>query len=291
MNIKEMFHDSLSYPIKDIDKLLTLGVLFFFDAILSLLPSITVALNQTIATQILYFLSNIVGIIIMIIAGGYLLSIIKNTIQNNNSINKDSVEDKTSPKNEKSHEIPSIKITKNLFNGIKIAIVSILYYTISMILTIILAYLNGTVNFILRLVYSYMYFGPEITANSLLYFDTGNILITLIIGNILFLITSLILVIALARLADTGSVKSALSIKKVFSDISKIKLLNYISYSIIFVLILVIISIIAGSIVVIPFIGIIILFLLIMPFIIMFFGRTLGLIYKKSKINMENNMK
>lgn len=309
MNTKKLFKDSLSYPIQDIDKLLTLGVLFFFDAILSLLPSIAMALNQNLATQTLYFFSNIVGIIIIIIAGGYLLDIIKNTIEDtptiisdNNSSNistnisdNNSTNISTNNSNDianniliDSKKIPSINIFKNLVGGIKVGIVSIIYYIIPITLTIIIAYINGTFNFITKLLYSYMYFSPEIIANDLLSFDLGNILLTLIITVILFTLMSLILSIAIARLANTNSIKSALNIKKIFSDISKIDWLSYIVYYIVFVLILCIILIISLIISVIPFLGFILLFLLVIPFIIMFFGRTIGLIYKKSNNNTDN---
>jgi hypothetical protein len=278
MNIKELFKDSLSYPTQDIDKLLALGVLFFFDAILSLFPSITIALNQFLATQILYFFSNIVGIIVMILAGGYLLDIIKCTLENTE---KDS---NKIPQIPSIPSIPSLNIVKNLLGGIKIGIVSIIYYIIPIVLTIIISYLNGTFNFITKLIYSYMYLGPEIIASDFFLSNLGNILLILIVAVILFILMSLVFVIAIARLADTNSIKSALNIKQIFSDISKIKWLNYIIYSIIFVLILVIILIISVVISVIPFLGLILLFLVVMPFITMFLGRTLGLVYKKSKL-------
>lgn len=289
MNIKELFKDSLSYPIQEIDKLLTLGVLFFFDAILSLLPSITMILNQNLATQILYSFSNITRIIIIIIAWGYLLDIIKNTVEDiSANIPTNNLNDISNNILIDSNEIPSINIFKNLVGGIKVGIVSIIYYIIPIALTIIISYISGTFNFIIKLVYSYIYFDLRIMTNDFLSFDLGNILLTLIVAIILFTLMSLILAMAIAILANTNNIKSALNIKKIFSEISKIKWLNYISYSIIFVLILAIVLIISLVISIISFIGLIILFLLVIPSIIMFSGRTLGLIYKKSKNNIED---
>jgi uncharacterized protein DUF4013 len=268
MNIKELFQDSLSYPIKDIDKLLTLGVLFFFDALVSLLPSITMALNQNIATKILYFISNIIGILIIFVAIGYSLSLVKDTINNSN-------------------EIPSLNIVKNVIDGIKVVIVSIMYLILPIVIILVISYLIGIYDFIIQNIINYFYFGSGILLNGSSYLLSStyqNIIILTIISLVLLLIVSVILSIAIARLANTNSLKYALNIKGVLSDISKIGWMNYLSYYVVFILILVLILTVTTVISIIPFIGILMLFLLILPFIFLFSGRFLGMVYRKSEI-------
>lgn len=266
MKTIKLFKDSLSYPSKDVDKLLTLGVLFFFDAIISLLPSLTTALGYGVLTQILYFISNIIGIFIVLIAIGYLISIIKGTINEN-------------------VDIPSIRIIKNLSDGIKVFIISIAYYLIPAIIVLIVAYLIGAYNIISQIFASFFYFGIETSIPSYFMVETiPNIVIIPIIAIILFIIFTLFLVIAIARFADSGNIKDGLNFKLVFSDIVKISWRKYILLLVILFFILLFILFVGFIISIIPFLGMIILFLVILPFMTIFYGRSIGLIYKKSKI-------
>lgn len=263
MNISELFSESLTYPTKDIDKLLTLGVLFFLDGILSLLPSITIALNQDLATQILYFISNIFGIVVIFIVFGYALSIVKSTINNST--------------------MPSIEIIKNIIDGIKLFIISIIFYVLPLTITLIIAYFTGVLNSILELSLIYLSYGPEVISQipnlSSLTFNMDIVISVAIIGVILFVLATLFLIIAIARFADTNSMKSSFNFKEILNDINKISLKNYLISIVLFLILLLVILIIATVVSIIPFVGLIIFFLVILPFIIIFSGRTLGLIY------------
>ena len=267
MKILELYKDSLAYPTKDIDKLLTLGVLFFLDGIISLLPSITIALNQILTTQILYFISNIVGIILILIIGGYTLSIVKNTIVN-------------SP-------IPSIKLIRNITDGIKIFIISIIYYIIPSTITLIIAYFTGVLNGLVELSLIYLFYGPEVISHILhlssLTFNMDLIISIIIIATFLFILTTLILIIAIARFACTNSMKSSLNIKEVINDISKISWRKYLISIVLFFIILLAVLIVTVVVSIIPFVGLIIFFLALLPFISIFSGRTIGLIYRERK--------
>jgi hypothetical protein len=266
MKTIELFKDSLSYSSKDVDKLLTLGVLFFFDAIISLLPSLTTALGYDLLTQILYFISNIIGIFIVLIAIGYLVSIIKGTIDGN-------------------VDIPLIRIIKNLSDGIKVFIISIAYYLIPAIVVLIVSYLIGVYNIISQIFVSFFYFGIEASIPSYSMVENiPNFVIISIIATILLIISTLFLVIAIARFADSGNIKDGLNFKLVFSDIVKISWGKYILLLLILFFILFFILFVGFIISIIPFLGMIILFLVILPFIVIFYGRSIGLVYKKSKI-------
>ena len=263
MNILELYKDSLSYPTKDIDKLLTLGVLFFLDGIISLLPSLTIALNQILVTQILYFISNLVGFIVIIIAIGYAGSIAKNTITNS--------------------DMPSIEIIKNIIDGLKLIIISIIYYIVPFSLTLLIAYFAGVLNGLIDLSLIYLNYGPEVMSYidhlSHLTFNIGIMINIVIIGIILFFLATLILPVAIARFADTNTIKSSLNFKEIFEDISRITWKKYLINLVLFPVILVIILIIALVVLIIPFIGVIIFFLALLPFLVIFSPRTLGLIY------------
>jgi len=267
MKILELYKDSLAYPSKDIDKLLTLGVLFFLDGIISLLPSVTIALNQILATQILYFISNIAGIIVILIAIGYTISIVKNTII--------------------SSTMPSIKLIRNIMDGIKIFIISIVYYIIPSAIILVIAYFTGVLNGLVELSLIYLNYGPEVVSHiphlSSLTFNMDLIISIILIATFIFILATLILIIAIARFAETNSMKSSLNIKEVINDISKISWRKYLISVILFFIILLAILIITVVISIIPFVGLVIFFLALLPFIVIFSGRTFGLIYRERK--------
>jgi len=267
MNILGLYNDSLSYPSKDIDKLLTLGVLFFLDGIISLLPSIAIALNQTLATQILYFISNIIGIVVVLVAIGYTISIVKNTIVGS--------------------AMPSIKVIKNIVDGLKLFIISIIYYIMPFAIALIIAYFMGVLNSIVELSLIYLNYGPEVASHipnlGSLSFNMDLVIAGTVIVVFLFILVTLVLIIAIARFADTNSVKSSLDIKEIINDIGKISWRKYLISLLLFLIILLAIFIVTLVVSVIPFVGLIIFFLLLLPFMAIFSGRTLGLIYREGK--------
>ncbi|MBZ9570282.1 DUF4013 domain-containing protein [Methanobrevibacter sp. TMH8] len=281
MEISELFSESLTYPTKDIDKLLTLGVLFFIDGLLSLSPSITIALNQILATKILYFISNIFGIVVFLIVLGYILSIVRDTITNLDVSLINSEESYNS-------NIPSINIIKNIIDGIKILFISIIYYIVPLAITLIIAYFTGALNGLTKLLAIYLNYGPETMSNIIQLSNISlntNILISLaVIGAILFILTTLFLIIAIARLADTNSIKSVFNFKEIIKDINEISWKNYLIIAILLLIISFVILIIGAVVSVIPFIGLIIFFLAILPFITIFYGRIIGLIYREVKM-------
>ena len=267
MNILELYKDSLFYPTKDIDKLLTLGVLFFLDGIISLLPSVTIALNQILATQILYFVSNLVGFIVIIIAIGYVCSIAKNTIVN--------------------LDMPAIEIIKNFTNGIKVMLISIIYYIVPFSITFIIAYFTGVLGGIIDLSLIYLNYGPEVVSYmdhlSHLNFNVDIMINIAIFGFILFLLVTLILPVAIMRFVDTNTMKSSLNFKEILEDISKITWKKYLIRLVFFPIVFMAILIVASVVLIIPFLGVIIFFLVALPFITIFSARTIGLIYVERK--------
>lgn len=107
----------------------------------------------------------------------------------------------------------------------------------------------------------------------------GGLAITAIISAIIFIIFALLLLIAAARLADTGSIKEALMVNKVIEDISAIGFGRYIGWYIILIIISFVFAIIVAIISLIPYLGTVIVALVCTPFLYLFQGRTLGVLY------------
>lgn len=264
MNIKSIFKDSLTYPTHDWDKLLTLGVLFFIVGLLSLFPSIGIALNNTILTQVLTIIGYIVSLVMSLIAMGYVLFIIRDTINGSN-------------------KIPDLSLLKNLFGGIKIFFVAIIYYLIPSIIAILIAMGTGVINDIGRFILIYSTYGPDAVIPSSILANSGDIILVIIfIWIILMLIFTLFLAIAISRMAKTSSIKSAFELSKIYSDIFKIGWVNYLLIAILYLFLLAIFFLISMVISIIPFIGVIVVFLVLIPFFTLFSSRVLGLIYKKT---------
>ena len=80
MEIVELFKDSLTYPTKQWDKLLILGVLFLIMGVFAILQAFGIVLNQYIAADILGIISFILAVIITLIVYGYTLSIVRKTV-------------------------------------------------------------------------------------------------------------------------------------------------------------------------------------------------------------------
>jgi len=264
LNVKNIFKDSLNYSTKDWDKLLTLGVLFFIGGLLSLFPTIGIALNNPILTQLLTTIGNIVALIVVLIAMGYALLVVRDTINDFN-------------------EIPELNLIKNIFDGIKVFFVSVIYYVIALVIVTLIAIGTGVINNVGRIILIYLTYGPDAVIPSSILANSGDIIvIIIIIWIILVLISTLFLAIALSRMAKTDSIKAAFELSNIFADILKIGWMNYIILAILHMVILAIFFVIAIIISIIPFIGFVTVLLLIIPFLIIFNSRTLGLIYKKS---------
>ncbi|MCL2156530.1 MAG: DUF4013 domain-containing protein [Methanobrevibacter sp.] len=246
MNVTGLFKDSFTYPLRDSNKLLFLGAVFIVGGLLTILPvfisgvlGINIALNQQFLLAIITFI--VMGIILFLtsaIISGYGISVIRKTLFNPD-------------------KVPSFDLVKNLVSGLKLAILSVVYYLIPVAISLLLSYfVNFSIGFIVWILLS--------------------------------TIATLLLIVATSRLAETNSLKEALKIDEVFKDISKIGIANYIVWIIIYLSIGIIISFITFIIMFIPIIGVIIGFLAIMPFITMFSARAIGLLYNESKLILNH---
>lgn len=203
MEIGEIIKDSFAYPAGNITALLlyvVLGIIAAFalggTVIGVLLGAKT---NQMFATGIVGIVGFIISFIILLLISGYELDIIKYGIR-------------------RSPDAPGIDFVRQVTNGIKLIIVTVVYYIVPMIITFVLG-------LFLR--------------NWILY----------IIALILYIVFALALFMAQCRLANTDSLGEALSIGEAISDISRVGLGKIIGVAalllIIFFVVLLILALIA----------------------------------------------
>ena len=265
MEIVKLFKDALVYPIKESKKLIMLGIFFIVMSIFNILPLFGIELNKYVATDILNIISSILLLVIILIISGYTLSITRKTINNPEG------------------NVPEFEWVKNIIDGIKYLVLTIVYYIVPVIITLIVLYTLGAFDFISQLVNTYLVYGSiNPMLESIASGNDPKIVIVLIVALVLYIIFSLLFLIAKAVLAETRSLTTAVNMIYVFKKIGKIKWRNYIIWIILFVAISTLFDVLIENIAIIPFIGIIIGLLILNPYIEMFSARALGLLYNKS---------
>lgn len=235
MSLGEILSDAVSYPFSDITKFLIVGIL-------ALLAGITSVLYPTGSDgSVIFILLAIISLVFAFIISGYGVAVIRNTIKN-------------------SDEIPGIDPVANIIDGIKVAIIGIVYYIIPLILVVIISFALGLIGAGLNQV-------------------SAVVIIASIIGIILFVLFSIFEIVAVARFADKGELGAALSIGEVIEDAKRVGILNIILFTIVAVILILILSLIAGVLALIPIIGIIVGVIILGGFMILFYNRGIGLLY------------
>jgi uncharacterized protein DUF4013 len=277
MNFVELFKDSLYYPSKNLSRVIILGVLILIPSIFVIFPFLAGIFNQYVAFISLGIVSLILFIVFMFIVNGYYLEVIKDTVLN-------------------SETLPEFQWRENFIDGFKVFVVHFVYYIIPTAITLLVAYLTGFFGNFATLLSRYSTAvaqnstaaaaGSTVVPPELLSSLYSSAIIVAIVAIILFIIFELFRNIATAKLAETGKLAAAFSIGEIFTDIGKIGWGNYIVWFILLFLILFVINAVVGALQTIPFLGFIISILsviLVSPYLLVFSGRALGLIYKKSK--------
>lgn len=235
MSLGEILSDAIRYPFSDITKFLIVGIL-------ALLAGITSVLYPTGSDgSVIFILLAIISLVFAFIISGYGVAVIRNTIKN-------------------SDEIPGIDPVANIIDGIKVAIIGIVYYIIPLILVVIISFALGLIGAGLNQV-------------------SAMVIIASIIGIILFVLFSIFEIVAVARFADKGELGAALSIGEVIEDAKRVGILNIILFTIVAVILILILSLIAGVLALIPIIGIIVGVIILGGFMILFYNRGIGLLY------------
>lgn len=266
MQLGDIFSDALKYPLSNYNNWLIVGVLCLICSLAAIVAQFGMY-SSTLACAL-----GVLGLLAIIVLLGYNLTVIKNGIESN-------------------PEIPDFDWVKNFVDGIKYIVVAFVYFIIPSIISTIIAILTGYGPLSKILTQSnldkFAALNGTVTQNDILVpADVWNslftsIAVTAIIALILFIIFAIFQYIAICRLSKYGNLGEAFNFKEIYADIKKISILKIIAFLVISFVISSVIGIILGFIAIIPFIGLIIAALFGHSFIILFNGRSLGLLYSE----------
>ena len=235
MSISEMFSDALAYPFNNIKALLLYVVLGIIVALLGGATIVDFAVAFTTkgvggaALAGLGIVGVILFVLVVFLVEGYALDIIKYGI-------------------ERRSDGPAIDIGRQVSNAIKLVVVSIVYYVVPAIITLILS----------------LFLRDWLIA---------------VIGVILFIVFALANFMAKCRLAKTDNLGDALAIGEAIGDISRVGIGNLlITVIVVFVILMIISFIVAIFMGLNQYLGGIILGFAGVYFVF-FYNRVIGLLY------------
>ncbi|WP_296794591.1 DUF4013 domain-containing protein [uncultured Methanobrevibacter sp.] len=233
MDLGEIIKDSLAYPINNIKSLIVYGILGIIVGIVvgSSFLGMVVSINggKVVETLASGFIGFVVALFVGFVVSGYQLDIVKFGIDRRN-------------------DGPSFDVMRQFFNGVKVFVVSLIYYVIPLIIVAILGLFLK--NWIMT-----------------------------IITFILFVIFALAQFMAQCRLAKTEDLGTALAIGEAIGDISRVGILRLLLFIVMVFLIAFILFFICALImrwnstvggILMGFIGVYVMF---------FSGRASGLLY------------
>ena len=215
---------------------------FLIVGVLALLASLSsVVTSFGVENSIVLALASIIAFIFALILSGYSVDVVKKGIESSN-------------------DFPIIDLKDQLIKGIKAIIIGIVYMIIPIIIAIVLMTVFGVIGA-----------GIDHAVASLGFAS--------IIVFIIFILFAIFEMIALARFANTGEMGEALNIGAVFEDVKRIGILKIIAFVFVLIIIAIIASLIMSLFAYIPYIGTIIVTLLVGAFMALFSYKALGLLY------------
>ena len=270
MEINDIISDAYKFPannFKAIAIYIVLSVVAFILFLGGLFSLILVGNNSAylILTAILFILALCVGLIM----AGFQIDLIKTGID---------LEDIA----------PDFDFKNDLVRGIKNVIVSIVYYIIPAIITLIIAFLTNVPGQVSDMFYyanqtvvntsgsTVVNYNFNTVPSSITAGASGSLLMTVLVGIVLFIIFAFLKFMANARLAKTDSLGEALNIPEAFRDISKIGYANVIGVVLIMVIIFIVIN---GILMAVPFLAI--LNIIVSPYLMFAMARANGLLYSE----------
>lgn len=282
MDITEIIKDAFMFPSKDFGKLTTYIVITIVACFFSIGAIFKIAFGIILSdnTRLLIGLALlIIAIILGLVIKGYQISIIKSGI-------------------EEEETVPEYELKRNLLNGIKFLILDIIYFIIPAIVLVVVGLISnvpGNINAIVNQVkpaianmtnpstFSSYYAAnatmPSITIPDALITNLAiSLLITLVVGIIVFLIFAFIKTMAEARLAKTDSLAYSLNIIESFNDIGRIGWGKVIATFIAIIIVIMVINTIFG-IICSQVRTVWILNMILAPYLMFFSLRALGLLY------------
>lgn len=273
MEIMDIIKESFIFPTNNLEKLAIYIVLLFVMGLLAIGGAFSVylaaqeSMSYLILTAIIFIISIVLGLLIT----GYQVGIVKSGIE---------FDDKA----------PEFDWKNDIVTGIEMIIVNIVYMIIPTIIVGIVALIANVPGNVLQMAQEMSANSANVTAvaNStsamasvsdatMAAFGTS-IAITGMVAFVLFIIFAIILTIAEARLANTGSLGEALNIPEAVRDISRIGVGKVIAvFLLLFIIIAVIQTILNTLYGLIPPIAI--LSIIVTPFLTFVSNRAAGLLY------------
>ena len=215
---------------------------FLIVGVLVLLASLSsVVTSFGVENTAVLAIAAIIGFIFTLVLSGYSVDVVKKGIESSN-------------------DFPIIDLKDHLIKGIKAIIIGIVYMIIPTIIAIVLMAVFGVI-------------GAGIDH------AIASLGLASIIIFIIFILFAIFEMVALARFADTGDMGEALNIGAVIEDAKRIGILKIIAFVVVLILIAIIASIIMGLFAFIPYIGVIIVTILVGAFMTLFANKALGLLY------------
>ena len=261
----DLFKEALFYPTKDYKALLIFGLIFIIADLQSIFRSWHINVNPSMIA-----ICGFITFIFYFVIQGYLLSALRETINS-------------------SDEIPSLSILSNFMDGLQLLVVKIVYYILPTIFVLFVGWASGTFSSLMKIVRLVGRDVVNTTVNATAMAHSvpheyyvalfNGLMITGAVAFILYILFELLTEIAKCRLAKYNEMGEALKIKEVFADIKTIGVGRFIVWYLALVIITLLFAFIIRFVSAIPYVGILIAFLIGTPFIALFGARALGNLY------------
>ena len=257
MEIFEILKDSVKYPFADIKMLLIIGVILLAGSILE-------SIGAYIDNGIVVILGMIASLVLSILVMGYSLDIFKFAIGQDGAV-------------------PELDIEGNLKDGVKLLIVSIIYYIIPGIITLVAAILTSGFAFTRLAGLNNVENATAAEAASQIFTPdfVAAIGVVMVIAIVLYIIFTLLALMGEARLARTGSIDEAISFRQSYTDLKEIGIGKTLALLILLFILVAIVIFIMMLVSFIPIAGIFIATLIGAPFILFMQNRAYGLLYSE----------
>ena len=236
MSIAKILTDSFKYPFSNIAIFLIVGVLALLGDFQGVYHEL--GFEGTITSIVLF---SIIAIFFRCFLYGYSMKVIKKGIENSN-------------------ELPEFDFANDFVSGFKAFVITVVYFIIPMILSVIFSIPAGAIGYGLDLVNATVGF-------------VG------IIVLILFIVFGTFEMVATCRFANTGKFRAAFEFGEVIGEVKNIGFLKMLSFAGFFVVAFFVVSLVMALFNYIPYVGIIIASILIGGFMVLFYSKSLGMFY------------
>lgn len=250
MKVSAVVSNSLRYPFRNIKKLPLLCILFVLMAI--------TPIGMILDNRYVMILGGIAFFVFVLIVPGYLLSIVR--FGSNESA-----------------LFPSLSLGKNIYDSIRVFVLTIAYMLVPTIVLFVGLYTLGisSIDSLAKL-------------DIISFFATLGLMFLVIL--ITYLLFGVLLFFAKARLAYLNSLSEALKINRVITDIRNIGIVKIIKWLILMVILMIVFSWVSSFVMAIPYVGFLIYICIVIPILESIGNYSLGLLYSNIAENNSYNL-